>query len=203
MADNLTPLKKSTFWNFNRVEQFEYTENRPFRFRIIFVFILFSGLQCSKFIVVSDNLCAQDVNVFGDGQSFRPGEVLIEVRPREGGRWCDTRWMTAIRDGGKGNVLSSRLLTFIGVPAGTGSEEVRRRIDIGRRNELRARHGRNQASRRPGRVREKHEVSVRGRPFYVTTPLRTRLHETRISYFLILVSHYEMTTSVVTPKSRF
>lgn len=42
--------------------------------------------QCSRFIIVSDNSCAHEANVFGDGQMFDRREVRLSVSGGATGR---------------------------------------------------------------------------------------------------------------------
>ncbi|XP_060879182.1 uncharacterized protein LOC132951388 [Metopolophium dirhodum] len=43
-----------------------------------------SSFYCTRFIIVSDNSCAQEVNVFGDGQMFGARSIRLTVRSRTG-----------------------------------------------------------------------------------------------------------------------
>lgn len=117
---------------------------------------MFLGSQCTRFIIVSDNSCAQEVNVFGDGQMFGARSVRLTVRSRT---W---RWAGKTKLPQSYHYIVHRrmcvyicityIFTFIRPAVGTGFA-----VHWGGGRKLRARHGKNWRGR-PVRVREKHEV---------------------------------------------
>ena len=64
--------------------------------------VVFLDSQCTRFIIVSDNSCAQEVNVFGDGQMFGAGSVQLTVRSR-------IHWLDDGRGAGRENKTTIKL----------------------------------------------------------------------------------------------